>query len=43
MEEERGKNATRIHLSTALRDHTHSFFPLVYMAKSIFIIIIIII
>ena len=25
MEEEKGKNATRIHLSTALRDHAHHF------------------
>ena len=31
--EERGKNATLIHLSTALRDHAHSFSPLVCVAE----------
>ena len=35
MEEERGKNTTCIHLSTALRDHAHCFFPLVCMAESV--------
>ena len=35
MKEERAKNATRIHLSTALQDHAHRLFPLVCMAESL--------